>query len=48
MKKGLKDKQMEIELEKYKTMLDLKQNDNSEKIQLETEIGKLRSENHQV
>mmetsp|Transcript_28149 Transcript_28149/g.24879 ORF Transcript_28149/g.24879 Transcript_28149/m.24879 type:complete len:134 (-) Transcript_28149:86-487(-) len=49
MKKGLKEKQMEVEVDKYKTMLELKQNDNGdEKEILETEIGKLRDENQRM
>ena len=48
MKKGLKEKQMEVEIDKYKTMLELKQNDNGEKDKLEGEILRLREENSKM
>lgn len=36
MKKGLKEKQMAVEIEKYKEMLELKQVDNTETDKLST------------
>jgi len=36
MKKGLKEKQMEVEVDKYRTMLELKQSDTGERDRIET------------
>jgi hypothetical protein len=35
---------MAVEIDKYKTMLELKDNDNGDKAKLENELGKLREE----
>jgi hypothetical protein len=48
MKKGLKEKQMSVELDKLKTMLELKETDNSQVLKLEAELSSLRSEKMQV
>jgi hypothetical protein len=48
MKKGLKEKQMSVELDKLKTMLELKETDNSQVQKLESELSSLRSEKMQV
>lgn len=44
MKKGLKEKQLEVELDKYKTMLELKETDNSEQVKLQKENEQLRNQ----
>jgi hypothetical protein len=48
MKKGLKEKQMSVELDKLKTMLELKETDNSQVLKLEAELSSLRNEKMQV
>jgi hypothetical protein len=48
MKKGLKEKQMSVELDKLKTMLELKETDNSQVQKLEAELSGLRGEKMQV
>jgi len=48
MKKGLKEKQMEVEVDKYRTMLELKQSDTGERDRIETELNGLREENRQI
>lgn len=47
MKKGLKEKQLEVELDKYKTMLELKESDTGEQDKLHREIEVLREEKQQ-
>ena len=48
MKKGIKEKQMAVEIDKYKTMLELKETDNSQVAKLESELNNLRNEKMQV
>jgi hypothetical protein len=44
MKKELKEKQLEMEVEKFKSMLELKETDNGDKDHLEEQINKLQKE----
>lgn len=48
MKKGLKEKQMAVEIDKYKTMLELKETDNSQVAKLESELNNLRNDKMQA
>lgn len=48
MKKVLKEKQMAVEIDKYKTMLELKETDNSQVAKLESELNNLRNDKVQV
>jgi hypothetical protein len=48
MKKELREKQLEMEVDKFKSMLEMKETDHSEKENMENKINKLQQENSQL